>query len=574
MKLGSLESFGSALNALDEVWAVVRILDWHGGDPSVPAQLPDISLEATAKRAAIGRSVLERIARIDVSVLPHDLPITLELARQVADRWAREEDWYWLVFDPLGIGFYGMFAPTAYCAGVLQSSLARTFSGHRFASPGDGDRYVGLVRDYGRLVRQMLDRTSGQFERGIVMPKPQLDQAVVLMRGLAAGTDAILTPGRARLSALDADDVLDRTAAAIIRDVAPAFDAFLTLLDSADYVAAAPESVGIAQYPGGAEVYEELVRLHTTLDLSPGQVHAIGLARMAEIQAQMRTLLDEIGFSGGPTDYIDHISADPRWRASGAKDIGHVFERYIDRIAPHIDPNFNFKPKSGHGVQPLPAALEASMTFGFYARPTTTESRGLYIFNSANLANAPLHDLGALTFHELVPGHHFHFATQEENENLHPLRRKAFINAFNEGWAEYAASFAGEIGLYPEPEERFGRLTTHAFLTCRLVVDTGMNALSWSLEEARDYMSKNAFMREPEIHSESIRYSCDIPGQSLAYKLGDTEMFEAREEMRATLGDRFDIRDFHDALLMPGALPLTLMRQAVREQTRRLAAEL
>lgn len=571
MTLNSLENFGAALRVVDDVWALVQATGWNS-DKSDLLRLPDIGVATMAKRAADGRGLLDRIAAIDVDTLPHDLPYTVEVARQIAERWTREEDWYWLLFDPLGVGFYAMFAPTAYCGGFLLNSFAPGFNGYRFASPGDGDRYVGLVRDYGRLVRQMLERTEGQAERGIHMPKPQLEQAALLIEGFRAGAEGLLTPDAARLANIDADAVLAQISAAIAQDVIPAFDAFLALLKSDDYVAAAPEAVGLAQYPGGAEAYAALVRMHTTLDLTSDRVHAIGLERMADIRSQMRQLLDEVGFAGSPTEYLEQVKRDPRWRASGAEEIGAVFQRYIDRIAPHVEAGFNFKPKADHGAAPLPDALTKSMTFGFYSAPAPGQERGLYLFNTPNLSEGPLNHIGALNYHELVPGHHFHLATQDENQTLHPLRRKTFINAFNEGWAEYAATLAGEMGMYSDPEERFGRLMMDAFLTSRLVVDTGMNVMGWSLEQARDYMREHAFMPETEIRSESIRYSCDIPGQALAYKLGDTVLYEARETMRAALGNRFDIRDFHDAVLKPGALPLPLVRQHVAAETRRIAA--
>jgi uncharacterized protein (DUF885 family) len=147
----------------------------------------------------------------------------------------------------------------------------------------------------------------------------------------------------------------------------------------------------------------------------------------------------------------------------------------------------------------------------------------------------------------------------------------SFNNAFNEGWAEYAATFAGEIGLYAEPAERYGRLMMDAFLTCRLVVDTGMNALGWSLEQAREYLREHGHMSEAEVCSETVRYSCDIPAQSLAYKLGDTFLVNLRERMRGRLGERFDVRAFHDAVLRPGALPLPLVATNVDRATETLA---
>lgn len=572
MTLSPLENFGSALRVIDDVWSALNGNGFLGGDKDAPIRFPDIGFAAATERAARGRALLDRIDAIDSAALPHDLPYTLEMARQIAERWSREADWYWLVFDPLGGGFYAMFAPTAYCGGFLLNVFGPRIGGYSFASRGDGDRYVGLIRDYGRLVQQMHERTAGQAERGIFMPRLQLEQSIPLIEGFRAGITAMLTPDASRLAAVDAAPVLAQISSAIADDAIPAFDAFLAFLKNPAYAENAPESVGISQYPGGSEVYAELVRLHTTLDLTPEQVHATGLARMADIGSQMQALLDEAGFTGSPIDYLDAVRNNPAWRASGAEAIGAVFQRYIDRIAPHIDATFNFKPKAGHGVAPLPDALTGSMTFGYYTPPTPTDDKGRYIFNAPNLSQGPLNNIGALNYHELVPGHHFHLATQDENETLHPLRRKAFVNAFNEGWAEYAATLAGEMGMYPEPEERFGRLMMDAFLTCRLVVDTGMNALGWSLEQARDYMRANAFMPEQEIRSESVRYSCDIPGQALAYKLGDTVIYEAREKMRAALGNRFDIRDFHDAVLRPGALPLPLLQRNVEEQTQRIAA--
>ncbi len=210
------------------------------------------------------------------------------------------------------------------------------------------------------------------------------------------------------------------------------------------------------------------------------------------------------------------------------------------------------------------------MTFGYYSRPQPGQKKGLYLFNSPNLSANPLPNVAALNYHELVPGHHFHFASQRENQALHPLRQNTFINAYNEGWAEYAAMLAGEMGMYAAPEEQFGRMMQDSFLTCRLVVDTGMNAFGWSLEQAREYMREHSFMPETEILSESIRYSCGMPAQSLAYKLGDTFLLEQRERMRIALGDRFDIRDFHDAVLKPGSLPLALLADHLDAEIERL----
>jgi uncharacterized protein (DUF885 family) len=287
----------------------------------------------------------------------------------------------------------------------------------------------------------------------------------------------------------------------------------------------------------------------------------------------MQGLLARVGFAGTPAEYVRKIESDPKWRATGSEEVAAVFNRYIERMAHRLDEYFAFKPAAGHAVAPLPEALSASMTFGYYDPPSRTTATGRYLFNAQNLSRNALANIAALNYHELVPGHHMHVASQRENDALVPLRKHNLVNAFNEGWAEYAATLAGEMGMYREPEEQFGRYMMDAFLTCRLVVDTGMNVLGWTLEQARDYMRACSFMPEVEIKSESIRYSCDIPGQALAYKLGDSYLLALRERMRAALADRFDIRDFHDAVLKPGSLPLALVAANVEASIERLAAE-
>jgi uncharacterized protein (DUF885 family) len=198
---------------------------------------------------------------------------------------------------------------------------------------------------------------------------------------------------------------------------------------------------------------------------------------------------------------------------------------------------------------------------------------GVYYFNGTHLSERTLATMPSLIYHELIPGHHFHFASQKENKLLHPLRQNSFFNAFNEGWAEYAAGLAGEVGLYSDPHERYGRLLMDAFVVARLVVDTGMNALGWSLEQARAYMREHTALSEAEIASESLRYSTDIPAQGLAYKLGEIKVKTLRDRARSALRDRFDIRDFHDAVLGSGGMPLDVLEWHVSRWIRTQAAE-
>jgi uncharacterized protein (DUF885 family) len=564
---------GVARRIVDDAWEEVRRSSYVQAQLGcLPGRLPDLSEEASERRSRVGAELLARVAKLELDQLPPQLALSLRLVAFRARVWAKEAEWYWTVIDPLGVGFFGIFLPTAYCGGFLLGSIHNQLAEFPFEEAGDLDRYLGSVSDYGRLVDQFASRTQGQAQRGMRMPKPQLAQSRALLSALRAGCARALAVGHERLGGLPSASFMRELQERIKGVVEPAFDRALAVL-SDHYLSQASERVGLEQFAGGRAVYEELVRLHTTLDLTPEQVHTKGVERIAQIEAAMRSIRSELGFEGDGVAFLARLNADPRWRAATVEGVKGMFQRYIDRLQPHFGRCFGSAPRAECSIQPLPEALQGSMTFGYYDAPRPARPKGLYLFNSHNLTRQALFNIGALTYHELVPGHHLHLCTQHESDSLHPFHRFSFVNAYNEGWAEYAATLAGEMGMYEEPEERYGRLVMDAFLSCRLVVDTGMNAQGWSLERARDYMRRHSGMAEAEILTESLRYSCDLPAQALAYKLGDVEIMGMREGMRAALGGRFDIKDFHAAVLGTGALPLPDLQWHIEHETRRLAGQ-
>jgi uncharacterized protein (DUF885 family) len=540
-----------ALRVADEAWEEVRRTSMEHAQVY---RLPQISLEESQRRSKVGATLLERISELQGAPLAHDVEVLLRVAKFRARIWAQEADRYWIAVDPLGVGFFGMFLPTAYCGGFLLNYIHSQLAGFKFEEAGDCDRYLALLADYSRLIEQFEMRTRGQRERGMLMPRPQIPAARALLAGFRARART-LTVASERLTKVAVTGFTDEVARRCNGSISEAYERVLAVF-SDDYVAQAPETVGIGQYAGGEQLYLQLVKEHTTLNLTPQEVHERGVDRMAHLQESMRGIRAELKFAGDHEAFVAHLNKDLRWRAATVEDVEAVFQRYIDRLAPRYGEYFASQPKAGYTIAPLPAASQDSMTFGYYDSPRAGNEQGVYYFNARNLTQQALHNIGALTYHELVPGHHLHFATQQENRKLHPLLAHNAINAFNEGWAEYAATFAGEIGMYEAPEERYGRLVQEAFLTSRLVVDTGMNALGWSLERARDYMRRYSGMAETEVLTETLRYSCDLPAQSLAYKLGDTEIMNLRDRMKTLLGPQFSLRKFHAAALECGALPL------------------
>jgi uncharacterized protein (DUF885 family) len=312
---------------------------------------------------------------------------------------------------------------------------------------------------------------------------------------------------------------------------------------------------GIGQYPGGAECYAGLIRLHTGLDLSAEEIHATGLAEVERITERIR---DELGITD-EARYRAQLGADPAMYASSPADVERVFSSHIDRLLPVLPRYFSRLPAAPFRLRPLDAAL-SGLTYGYYDPPGAGgDSAGYYCYNVAGLPERPLLQAASVIYHEGMPGHHLQLGLLLENTALHPIRRvptevRTFaLNGYLEGWAEYAAGFCDEIGLYADPVDRYGRLSAERFQAARLVLDTGLNVLGWSRERAAGYLRVNGFLAETEIETELLRYAVDDPGQALAYHLGHWYLRKLR-------GSR-DAREFHDAVLAEGPLPLAILGQ-------------
>jgi uncharacterized protein (DUF885 family) len=464
---------------------------------------------------------------------------------------------------------FSMFALTPYGGSGVLTGLPAALGRADLSSEAARARYLAGLHDLGDQLDAFAARTRGQAERKIFMPRAQAEAARQLLHRLSTDLPRGLSIDEARLAG---EVAFKREVESVVaRRVTGGLSRIADVLDAA-YLGQTREAVGLMHYPDGAEIYAALVRLHGNTDLSPAEVHELGLARMSAIRAGMAAARRDAGFEGDDRAYRAHLDADPAWRASTPQALSDVFERYIARLRPHMAGVFNLLPQADYGVRPLPEAMSAAMTFGYYDAPSPAKPRGEYVFNAQNLAKSNTSTLASLNFHELAPGHHLHLALQRENQGLPALRQWCMPTAYVEGWAEYAVTLAEELGMFEHPAERFGRYINEAFLASRLVVDTGLNALGWSLERARAYMAENSFFPETEINSETLRYSADIPGQALAYKLGDRAILDLREAMRRRLGARFDIRDFHDVVLGDGAMPIPVLAEAVEARTRALEA--
>ncbi len=305
------------------------------------------------------------------------------------------------------------------------------------------------------------------------------------------------------------------------------------------------------------------ITYETGLTLTPQEIHDRGLAAVAGFERGMQAIRTQVGFKGSREAFHAMLRKDPRFLAKTPAEVEQRYLAYLGRMEPLIPQYFSKLPQARYGVKRLDPAAEPGMTYGYYQQPTPAEPVGYYNYNGSNLDNRSLIAAPHLIYHELISGHHFHIALQAENKDVHPVREFLFYGAFTEGWAEYAASLAGEMRLLEDPYDRYGQLIMQAMLGARLVVDTGMNYFDWPLEQARQYMRDHTFETDVQIASESLRYSTDLYAQALGYRLGFEKCWELRRRAEAQLGDRFDIRAFHTAAIGAGAMPLDVLTDHV-----------
>lgn len=517
-------------------------------------RLPAVSADEVKSETTFFRSLLEDLKQVNLKDLNHEEWLNYELLKTEFEGVVEYEQYQGLAFPV-----------TPYASPIPLTT--RLFLEFQFKTSGDLQHYLKLLSLYPDFIDKIRLHTAQQGKDGIFIPKEELPLVLGFLRSL-------IQPGDGSLFYVDASRLVSITPASdaaafqkevqakINSEVNPSLKQLVDLL-SGDYQAKAPQAVGLSQYPGGAAFYRYLVRAHTTMDVTPEEIHQVGLKHVAELNEQMDRIRAELKFKGTRAEFNKFLKTDPKFIPKTPEQIGDTLMSFVNRIGPQLDSYFMRKPKAPYGVKRLSQSLEGSMTFGYYQQPTPAEPMGIYYYNASNLSERPLFNSGSVIYHELVPGHHFQISLQAESEQLPMFRKYGGHTAFIEGWAEYASGLAGEMGMYRDPYEEYGRLAAEMFITVRLVVDTGMNALGWTRERAMQYMRDNLLESETQIQTESLRYSCDIPGQALAYKMGSMKIHELREKAKAALGDKFDIRKFHDLVLSGGSMPMTVLERQV-----------
>jgi uncharacterized protein (DUF885 family) len=397
---------------------------------------------------------------------------------------------------------------------------------------------------------------------GFVQPRITVEQVLGRARTAAAvplDDDALLAPIRRAVGIAPADRqaALASARSVIEARVEPARRAFVTFLQE-EYLPHARTALAVTTLPDGKAYYAWLVRRYTTTDMSPEQIHAVGLAEVARIRAEMDAVMREAGFHGDLKAFLAFLRTDPQFYVATREQLLEKGSEIAKRIDAQLPAHFATLPRLTYGVRAVPREIEEGYTTGRYFQgdPERGIAGGLML-NTSHLDQRPLYELPALELHEGVPGHHLQIALGQEAA-MPEFRRNSYYSGFGEGWGLYSEWLGEEMGIYRTPYERFGRLSYEMWRACRLVADTGIHLKGWSFKQARACFADNTALSDLNIDIEVQRY-VSWPGQALAYKVGEMEFRKLRTEAEQRLGSRFDERRFHDALLLAGSMPLTIL---------------
>ncbi|HEY0926589.1 DUF885 domain-containing protein [Brevundimonas sp.] len=541
-----LADYEAYLRSIDPISAGME------GDRAALGRLPDVSRAFEVAQEPMLKGFADRLAAIDPAALTADDRLNHAFLTYVIRR-ARDR----IPLDTARIDAFSSEGGPGQMAGYLASVT-------RITNAEDAELYIARLEALPRFYGDQLASARRGLETGLVQPRSIVENALSLIEPEAAltpETDPLLKPFAALPASIPADRqaALTARARAVVADrIMPERREWARFLRQ-DYLPRAPETLGLVNRPGGRELYAYLVRGFTTTDMTPDEVHQLGLQEVARIRARMETEMRAAGWTGDFAGFLNFLRTDPQFYATTREDLLEKASEMAKRSDDGLPALFGTLPRTPYGVRPVPLEIEANYTTGRYF-PGSMENgiAGGYMVNTGRLDQRPLYELPALTLHEAVPGHHLQIALQQEAEEGPYFRRSVDVTAFVEGWGLYAEFLGEEMGFYRTPYERFGRLSYEMWRACRLVADTGIHWLGWDIEQARACFRDNSALAPHNIETELQRY-IGWPGQATAYKVGEIRLRAIRTRAEAELADRFDVRRFHDALLVDGPLPMALL---------------
>ncbi len=530
------------------------------GDRKALRHLPDVSLAANRTGIAETRKLMARYKALDSSALPNTSLRGENLLNHRLLGYILGQRLMLVDFDTDRMPFTndsGFFNMMSYVSRQTN-----------FKTVDDYEAYAARLSELPRYFDQHTENMRRGMATNYTASEQILPGIVEVVKGLADGEakdhsffqpftkfpDTIKDEEQARLKALGLKTVHD--------EVLPAYNKLLSFLQN-EYGPSARKVVGIGTSEAGRDHYKALVKYFTTLDITPDEVHELGLSEVARIRTEMDEIITETEFEGSFKDFLKFLRTDEQFYAKSAEDLLKEAAWIAKRIDGQMPGYFGKLPRLPYGVMAVPDEIAPNYTTGRYWGGNPSQGiAGNYVVNTYDLSQRPLYNLPSLTLHEGVPGHHHQISLAQEMKNVPEFRQSLYPNAFGEGWGLYSEKLGVEMGIYRTPYEQFGRLTYEMWRACRLVVDTGMHWKGWTRDQAEACFLENSALAPHNIRTEVDRY-ISWPGQALAYKIGELKILELRKRAEDKLGVDFDIRSFHDEVLGAGGIPLNILEDRI-----------
>jgi len=527
----------------------------------------DLSDAAFEAELALTRQHLALLEAIDVAALDNQTRLSYQLMHKQLQEML--EDARWRLYS----------YPVNQMFGVHSQVPALLINQHKIDSVDDAKAYIARLNAVPELFRQLQHLLTQSAEAGIIVPKfvfPHLYSASEnLLQGAPfseQGDSTLLADFSSKVAALPLSEheqklLLDEARVALITSVGPAYRSLISFLQQLEQQAGTDD--GVWRFPDGAAFYQNRLARMTTTDYSAEQIHQLGLKQVERIHGEMRQIMQQVGFAGDLAEFFVFMREAPQFYYPDTEEgrAAYLAEAtaVIDHMRTRLDELFLVKPKAEMIVKAVEPFREQTAGKAFYQRPSMDGSRpGVYYANLYRMSDMPKYQLEALAYHEGIPGHHMQLAIAQELEGIPKFRRFGGATAYIEGWGLYSELLPKEIGLYQDPYADFGRLAMELWRAARLVVDTGIHAKKWSREQAIQYLVDNTPNPEGDAVKAIERYIV-MPGQATAYMVGMIKLLELRELAKSELGERFDIREFHNVVLKNGAVPLDVLEQLVKD---------
>jgi len=514
----------------------------------------DLTLAAVHDSYQHARQNLDQLHAIDRAQLPPEDQVSYDFFQHNTNDCLRGELYKWYLVR------------TNTFEGI--QTIENTVDSLRFETVKDYDDWLGRMRNFPAYMDQNIELMRQGIREHIVLPKVIGENILTQMNGMDWQDPAkhgFYKPFKNMPPAFSDVDKQRLNSAArqeIKADVLPAFQRLRDFMQK-EYIPASFEQVGAWQVPNGDATYAYLARSRTTTDLTPEEIHDIGLQEVKRIGAELDKAREQAGFKGTNQEFFHFLRTDPRSYAKSSDELLEFTRARAKEIDPLLVKLFRTFPRLPYGVRPVPAEIARGMPAAYADGASPDGSRpGFFYINTYKPESRPEYEITSLILHEAIPGHTFQGSIAIELKSLPKFRRYGGYSAYAEGWALYCESLGDELGLYGDPYVRFGRLSNEMWRAVRLVVDTGMHYKRWTRQQAIDYFVAHVATTEYNASSEIDRY-ISWPGQALAYKIGELKIKELRQRAEKELGDKFDIRAFHDAVLLDGPLPLTELEQQV-----------